>query len=213
MSDVTRAREALCRIGQRLERRGLAHGAAGNLSLRLAEGGWLVTPTGTALGELDPATLAWLDERGRLVSGDPPTKEVPLHLAIYGARSRETAAVVHLHCTHAVAVSTLEHLDPLAALPPITAYAVMRVGRLALVPYHPPGDAELAAAVAPLAGRHHALLLANHGPIVAGRSLEDACFAMEELEETARLFLLLQGKATAFLSPAEVAELERRFPS
>jgi 3-dehydro-4-phosphotetronate decarboxylase len=204
------ARDAICRLGESMFRRRLTFGSSGNISIRVPEGGWLLTPTNVSLGELDPVRLSRLDEQGRLVSGDAPTKEAFLHRVMYEGRPN-TGAVVHLHSTHSVAVSCLADVDPEDVLPPITAYYVMRVGRLPLVPYFPPGDSRLAEAVRPLVGKHHAVLLANHGPVVAGTSLSAASGAIEELEETARLFLLLQGHRTQFLSPAQVAELRERF--
>jgi ribulose-5-phosphate 4-epimerase/fuculose-1-phosphate aldolase len=165
-----------------------------------------MTPTGSSLGRLDPARLSKLDMEGRLVSGDAPTKESFLHRVMYEERP-ETGAVVHLHSTHAVAVSCLAEIDPADVLPPITAYYVMRVGRLPLIPYFRPGDLALAEAVRGFAGRHHAVLLANHGPVVAGASLAAAADAIEELEETAKLYLLLRGAKTRFLTAAQVEEL------
>jgi ribulose-5-phosphate 4-epimerase/fuculose-1-phosphate aldolase len=206
----TRMRERIARIGESLHRRGLTFGAAGNISVRTGDGGWLMTPTGSTLGELDPARIARLDPQGNCIAGDPPTKESFLHRVMYQARPG-TAAVVHLHSTCSVAVSVLADVDPADVLPPLTAYYVMRVGRLPLVPYFPPGDRDLAEAVRPLAGQHHAVLLANHGPVVAGSSLEDASFAMEELEETAKLYLLLRGQPLRLLTSEQVAELRRRF--
>jgi ribulose-5-phosphate 4-epimerase/fuculose-1-phosphate aldolase len=204
-------REAICRFGKSLFDRGLTPGASGNISVRLDDG-WLMTPTNVSLGTLDPARLSRLDVSGALLSGDPPTKESFLHRAMYEERAK-AEAVVHLHSTHAVAVSCLADTDPHDALPPITAYHVMRVGTLPLIPYYPPGDAGLADAVRSFAGKHHAVLLANHGPVVAGSSLDAAIGAIEELEETAKLHLLLQGHATRLLTPAQVAELRQRFPS
>lgn len=205
----TQAREAICRLGASIFARGLTFGSSGNLSQRVDDG-WLMTPTNVSLGELDPARLSKLDLQGRLVSGDSPTKEGFLHRAMYEGRP-DAGAVVHLHSTHSVAVSCLADLDPADVLPPITAYYVMRVGRLPLVPYFPPGDAALAEAVRPLVGKHHAVLLANHGPVVAGTSLSAAAGAIEELEETARLFLLLQGHRVRHLTPEQVDELRARF--
>lgn len=199
-------REEICRLGNSMFSRGLTFGSAGNISVRL-EDGWLMTPTNVSLGRLDPARLAKLDAAGRLISGDPPTKESFLHRAMYEER-REAHAVVHLHSTHSVAVSALADVDADDVLPPITAYYVMRVGRLPLVPYHPPGDPSLAGAVRKLAGKHHAVLLANHGPVVAGSSLDAAANAIEELEETAKLFLLLRGSRLRPLTPDEVAALK-----
>ena len=201
----TQAREAICEIGASIFNRGLTAGSSGNISVRIADG-WLMTPTNASLGRLDPARLSKLGDGGSLVSGDAPTKESFLHRVMYEERAG-TGAVVHLHSTHSVAVSCLAEIDPNDVLPPVTAYYVMRVGRLPLVPYFKPGDMALAEAVRGFAGRHHAVLLANHGPVVAGSSLDAAVNAIEELEETAKLFLLLRGARTRFLTPEQVKEL------
>ena len=183
----TRLREEICRLGHSLFARGLTPGSSGNISVRCEDGGWLVTPTNASLGSLDPARLSRLDAAGRLVSGDRPTKEVPLHTALYETRSA-AGAVVHLHSTHAVAVSMLPDIDPRAALPPLTPYYLMKCGATALLPYYRPGD-----------------------PAVAGDTLEATVFAMEELEETAKLHLLLRGLNPRHLSPAQVQELAQTF--
>src|SRR5437870_13239236 len=172
------SREAICEIGASIFNRGLTAGSSGNISLRLNDG-WLMTPTNASLGRLDPARLSKLGHDGRLLSGDPPTKESFLHRVMYEER-HATGAVVHLHSTHSVAVSCLAEIDPEDVLPPITAYYVMRVGRLPLVPYFRPGDLDLAKAVRGFAGKHHAVLLANHGPVVAGASLDAAAQPSEE---------------------------------
>jgi ribulose-5-phosphate 4-epimerase/fuculose-1-phosphate aldolase len=205
-------REEIAELGKSLYERGLAHGSAGNISVKLADGRFLLTPTNSCLGRLDPAKISKLDGSGKLLAGDPPSKEAFLHLAMYRERA-QSEAVVHLHSLHAVAVSCLADIDAADVFPPITAYAVMQVGKLALVPYYPPGDASLADAVGKLAGRHHAVLLANHGPVVAGASLHAAVNAIEELEQTAHLMLLLQGRPTRLLTSAQIAELNRRFAS
>lgn len=202
-------RERLCALAKSLYDRGLTHGSTGNVSVRCGEG-WLMTPTGSSLGTLDPARLSLLDASGRHVGGDAPTKEQFLHLAMYQERSA-SGAVIHLHSTHSVAVSLLEGVNPDDVLPPMTAYYVMRIGTLPLVPYFPPGDATLADAVRALAGRHHAVLLANHGPVVAGTDLAAAADAVEELEATAKLYLLLHGTRFRTLTPEQCAELKRRF--
>jgi ribulose-5-phosphate 4-epimerase/fuculose-1-phosphate aldolase len=204
-------REKICRVGASLFGRGLTFGATGNISVRLPDGGYLMTPTNASLGALDPAKLSRLDASGRVLGGDPPTKEAFLHRAMYGERGA-AAAVVHLHATHSVAVSCLHGIDHHDCLPPLTAYYIMRVGRLPLVPYFPPGDEALARAVAKLAGAHHAVLLANHGPVVAGTSLDNAVYATEELEETAKLFLLLRDRPIRPLTPEQVDELRKRPP-
>ncbi len=203
-------RERVAAFGRSIFARGLTFGATGNISVRLDDG-WLMTPTGSSLGELDPARLSRLDAQGRHLSGDKPTKESFLHLAVYEARAK-AGAIVHLHSTHSVAVSCLAEVDPQDVLPPITAYYVMRVGTLPLVPYYPPGDLDLAKAVREMASSHHAVLLANHGPVVAGASLEDAVYATEELEETAKLFLLLRGAPIRPLTAEQVATLRQRYP-
>ena len=210
MSDETHIRNEICRVGASLFDRGLTAGSSGNISVRLEDGGWLMTPTNVSLGALDPARLSRLDATGRLISGDQPTKEAFLHLSMYGER-KDAAAVIHLHSSHATAVSILRDVDPNDVLPALTAYYVMRVGRLPLVPYFAPGDPDLAHAVRALAGTHHAVLLANHGPVVAGTSLANAQYASEELEETAKLFLMLQNQALRLLTPEQIADLRRRF--
>ncbi len=209
MTDAAR-REALCALAKSMFDRGLTHGSTGNLSLR-TESGYLMTPTGSSLGALDPARLAVLDAGGTHVGGDAPTKEALLHLAMYRERPRD-AAVVHLHATHSVAVSVLEGVDPADVLPPLTAYYAMRIGTLPLLPYFAPGDAALADAVGVAAARHHAVLLANHGPVVSGTSLAAAADAIEELEATAKLWLLLRGERVRTLDAGQLADLRRRFP-
>lgn len=203
-------REQIAEIGKSLYQRGLAHGSAGNISVRLDDG-WLMTPTNSCLGRLDPARISRLDTEGRLLSGDKPSKETFLHIAMY--RERSAGAVVHLHSVHAVAISCLADIDADDVFPPITAYAIMQVGKLALAPYYPPGDESLAEAVRKLAGKHHAILLANHGPVVAGSSLDAAVNAIEELEQTAKLVLLLRGQPLRLLTPEQIAELNQRFSS
>ncbi len=207
----TQLREALVLFGASLYARGYAHGSSGNLSARLPDG-LLVTPTNSCLGRLDPARIAKVDAAGKHVAGDPPSKEAFLHLAMYQERP-SAQGIVHLHCTHCVAVSCLCHDNADDVLPPITAYYVMRIRRLPLVPYFRPGDRALAEAVREKAKTHHALLLANHGPVVAGKSLEDAVYNAEEMEETAKLFLLLSGRATQMLDAAQIADLDAHFPS
>jgi 3-dehydro-4-phosphotetronate decarboxylase len=206
-----RLREEICWFGKSIYDRGLTAGSSGNISVRVQDG-WVMTPTNACLGRLDPARLSKVDDNGNSISGDKPTKEAFLHLGMYAQRPG-AGAVVHLHSSHSVAVSVLADVDPDQPIPPITAYYVMRVGKLKLLPYYAPGDLALANAVREAAGRHHAVLLANHGPVVAGKDLETAVYATEELEETAKLFLLLQGRRLRLLSAADVADLERRYPS
>lgn len=205
------AREQIVTHGESLHLRGLVPGSSGNVSVRVADG-ILVTPTNSCLGRLDPAQIAKLDLNGNHISGDPPSKEAFLHALMYGKRET-AAAVVHLHSSYAVAVSCCEGLDERNAIPPLTPYYVMKIGRLRLLPYFPPGDPELARAVEAVADRHHAVLLANHGPVVAGTSLDAAVYAIEELEEAAKLFLVLNSHTARELSADQVAELEERFPN
>ncbi|WP_028746654.1 aldolase [Rhizobium mesoamericanum] len=209
MSD-TRLREEICQYGRSLFERGLTPGSSGNISLRLDDGGWLVTPTNASLGFLDPARISRLDAAGQHLSGDKPTKEIPLHSALYETRG-SARAIVHLHSTHAVAVTMLPEIDPRAVLPPMTPYYLMRAGQTALVPYYRPGDPAVADAIRGLAGKYSSVLLSNHGPVVAGESLEAAVFATEELEETAKLYLLLRNLNPRYLSPAQVADLVKTF--
>src|ERR1700684_3078102 len=206
----TKIREQICRLGRSLFERGMTRGSSGNISAKLDDGGWLVTPTNASLGFLDPARLSRLDAASRLVSGDAPTKEVPLHSALYEPRT-PARAVVHLHSTHSVALSMLPEIDPRAALPPMTAYYLMKCGATALVPYYRPGDPAVADAIKGLAGKYASVLLANHGPVVSGDTLEAAVFAIEELEETAKLYLLLRGLNPRYLTPAQVADLAKVF--
>jgi ribulose-5-phosphate 4-epimerase/fuculose-1-phosphate aldolase len=210
MSAEAKLREEICLLGRSIFDRGLTHGSTGNVSAKIDDG-WLLTPTGSNLGRLDPARLSKLDWKGQVVSGDPPSKEAFLHLAMYQERP-SNGAVVHLHSTHSVAVSVLAEIDPRDALPPLTAYYVMRIGSLPLVPYYAPGDLQLADAVRGLASQHHALLLANHGPVVAGSSLAAAADAVEELEATAKLYLLVRGQKLRPLGDAEIADIRRRYP-
>ncbi|MBX3650987.1 MAG: aldolase [Burkholderiales bacterium] len=206
-----RLREDIAELGRSIYERGLTHGSTGNISAR-CEDGWLLTPTGSSLGKLDPARISKLDWNGKLLSGDQPSKENFLHLAMYRER-QQNGAVVHLHATHSVAVSVLADTNPEDALPPLTAYYVMRIGTLPMVPYYAPGDMALAGAVRRLASRHHALLLANHGPVVGGSTLAAAADAIEELEATARLYLLVRGEKTRHLDATQVANLRVRYPS
>ena len=206
----SKLREDICRFGRSLFERGLTPGSSGNISVRLDDGGWLVTPTNASLGFLDPARISRLDASNRLIGGDAPTKEIPLHAALYETRG-SARAIVHLHSTHSVAVSMLPEIDPRAALPPMTPYYLMRCGATALLPYYRPGDAAVADAIKGLAGQYTSVLLANHGPVIAGETLEAAVFAAEELEETAKLYLLLRGMNPRHLSPQQVADLVKTF--
>ncbi|PKP84860.1 MAG: aldolase [Alphaproteobacteria bacterium HGW-Alphaproteobacteria-2] len=210
MTAEVRQREAVCRLARSLFVRGLTNGSSGNISVRCGEG-YLVTPTGQSFGDLDPARLSVLGPDLTHVAGDAPTKELPLHAAFYQTRGPDTGAVVHLHSTHSVAVSMLPGLDPDCVFAPLTAYSVMRLGRVKLLPFFRPGDPAMGAAVRGLAGRRSAVLLANHGPVVAARDLEAAVYAAEELEEVAKLTLLTLGLDPRPLSATDVADLRRHF--
>lgn len=198
-------REQVIRAARSLFDRGLTHGSTGNVSLRTADG-ILVTPTGSSLGTVTADELSLIDETGAHVSGPKPSKEAFLHAAVLRARP-SALAVVHTHSTHSAAVSCMADLDRDDALPPLTAYFAMRVGRLPLLPFHAPGDASLESLAERTARHHRAMLLSNHGPVVAGASLAAAMDALEELEETARLFLLLRGIPTRPLTPAQAEAL------
>jgi len=202
-------RDEICRWGESMFARGLTSGSSGNLSARLADG-FLVTPTNSCLGFLDPARLTKLDAAGAPVSGDPPTKEVPLHMAFYESRS-QASGIVHLHSTWATALSCLEDTNPNDAIPPLTPYVVMRVGQVPLLPYVQPGSADVRPLILAKAPDHAAVLLANHGPVVSGRTFADAVFAAEELEEAAKLSLLTRGLSPRLLPPHILEELRRRW--
>ncbi|MEE8507096.1 MAG: 3-oxo-tetronate 4-phosphate decarboxylase [Kiloniellales bacterium] len=205
----TKLRDRIAELGKSIFDRGMTAGSSGNISVQLDDG-WLLTPTDSCLGRLDPARISKLAPDGRHVGGDPPSKELFLHRAMY--QMRESArAIVHLHSTHSVAVSCLPEVDPEDVLPPLTAYYVMKIGRLPLIPYYRPGDEKLGEAIRGYAANSHAVLLANHGPVVAGKSLEDAVYATEELEQTAKLYLLLHGRNPRCLTEAQIAELRETF--
>lgn len=209
-SPEARLREDICFWAASMFNRGLTGGASGNISVRTEDGGLLVTPTGASFGRLDPARLSRFDATGRHVGGDAPTKEMPLHSAFYQTR-HSAGAVVHLHSSHSVALSMLPDANAESLLPPLTAYSVMRLGKVALLPYFRPGDPAMGDAVRGLAGKRSALVLANHGPVVAGKDLEAAVFAIEELEETAKLALLLRGKDAIGLNPAQISDVVNTF--
>jgi 3-dehydro-4-phosphotetronate decarboxylase len=209
MNAELKMRERIVEIGRSLYRRGLSPGSSGNISARLDDG-WLLTPTNSCLGELDPAGLSKLDWNGNLLSGAKPSKEYFLHLAMYQKR-RQSGAIVHLHSSYAAAISCLEGLNPASCIPPITPYFVMRVGTLPLIPYFRPGDKALAIAIAQQADTHAAVLLANHGPVVSGHDLDSAMYAIEELEETSKLMLLLHGQKVRTLDHSQIQELRETF--
>ena len=203
-------RELICTLAKSMFDRGLTGGSTGNISARTSDGGLLVSPTGTSFGRLDPARLSHFDASGRLVSGDQPTKEMPLHAAFYETRSM-AGAVVHLHSCHAVALSMMPDADADNFLPPLTPYAIMKLGKVQLLPFFRPGDPAMGDAVRGLAGKRSAVMLANHGPIVAGKDVEAACNAIEELEDTARLAMMMRGYQASMLTPAQIKDLVTHF--
>ena len=205
------AREALVDHGRSLFARGYSCGTSGNLSARVA-GGYLMSPTNVSLGSLDPDRLSRLDANGAHLDGPPPTKEAWLHLAMYNARPND-GAVVHLHSTYATALSCLTERPDNDMLPAVTPYVVMRVGRVARVPYSRPGDETAASTIGTLARDCRALLLANHGPVVSGSNLDAAVAAAEELEETAKVFFALGDRRYRLLDARQIDELQRVFGS
>ena len=210
MSSEAKLRELICLLAKSIFDRGLTGGSTGNISARTHDGGLLVSPTGTSFGRLDPARLSRFDGQGRFVDGDAPTKEMPLHTAFYDTRSK-AGAVVHLHSCHSVALSMLPDVDPDNFLPPLTPYGIMKLGRVKLLPFFLPGDAAMGEAVRGLAGKRSAVMLANHGPVVAGQDVEAACNAIEELEETARLALMTRGMNPRLLDEAQIRNLVTKF--
>ncbi|MBT8155122.1 aldolase [Epibacterium ulvae] len=210
MSEHAKLREDICILAKSMFDRGLTCGSSGNISARLSDGSVLVTPTGRSMGFLDPAQISHLDTDLKLLSGDLPTKETPLHSAFYETRTG-TGAVVHLHSTHSVALSMLPDTDPDNVLPPLTPYTIMRVGKVKLLPFFLPGDPAMGDAVRGLAGKRSAVLLANHGPVVAGKDIWAAAFAMEELEETAKLAMLTRGLNPTPISDEKIQQIARKF--
>ena len=210
MSGEAKLREQICLLAKSIFDRGLTGGSTGNISARTDDGGLLVSPTGTSFGRLDPARLSRFDAGGKLVDGDAPTKEMPLHTAFYETRSK-AGAVIHLHSCHSVALSMLPDVDPDNFLPPLTPYGIMKLGRVKLLPFFLPGDAAMGEAVRGLAGKRSAVMLANHGPVVAGKDVEAACNAVEELEDTARLALMTRGMNPRLLDEAQIRSLVTKF--
>lgn len=206
----TMLREQLCLLARSMFDRGLTGGSTGNISARTEDGGLLVSPTGTSFGRLDPGRLSRFNVNGALISGDEPTKEMPLHKAFYETRG-SAGAVVHLHSCHAVALSMLSDANEDDFLPPLTPYSIMQLGRVKLLPFFMPGDPAMAEAVRGLAGKRSAVMLANHGPVVAGKDVEAACNAIEELEDTARLAMMVRGMNARGLSDDEVGAVVTRF--
>jgi len=210
MSTEAQLRELICTLAKSMFDRGLTGGSTGNISARTADGGLLVSPTGTSFGRLDPGRLSRFDASGSLIDGDPPTKEMPLHSAFYDTRST-AGAVVHLHSCHSVALSMMPDVDEDNFLPPLTPYGIMKLGKVRLLPFFLPGDPAMGDAVRGLAGKRSAVMLANHGPVVAGKDVEAACNAIEELEDTARLAMMTRGLNPRGLTAKDVNQLATKF--
>ncbi|MCZ4348158.1 3-oxo-tetronate 4-phosphate decarboxylase [Devosia neptuniae] len=210
MIPESRLREQICLLAKSMYERGLTSGSTGNISARTEDGGLLVSPTGACFGRLDPARLSRFDAGGALIDGDLPTKEMPLHSAFYDTHST-VGAVVHLHSCHSVALSMMPDLDEDNFLPPLTPYGIMKLGKVKLLPFFLPGDAAIGQAVRGLAGKRTAVMLANHGPVVAGKDVEAACDAIEELEDTARLAMLTRGLNPRALTNDQVQALITKF--
>lgn len=210
MSTETQLREQICLLAKSMFDRGLTGGSTGNISARTEDGGLLVSPTGTSFGRLDPGTLSRFDANGHHIGGDKPTKEMPLHSAFYDTRSN-AGAVVHLHSCHSVALSMLPDVDPDNFIPPVTPYAIMKLGKVKLLPFFMPGDPAMGEAVRGLAGKRSAVMLANHGPVVAGKDIEAACNAIEELEESAKLAFMLRSMKANILTDEQVQNLVTKF--
>jgi ribulose-5-phosphate 4-epimerase/fuculose-1-phosphate aldolase len=209
MADEARVREEICRIGESLYRRGYTVGTAGNISARLDDG-FLITPTDACLGFLEASRLAKLDARGEQVGGDRASKTILLHRAIYNARP-DAGGVVHTHSTNLVALTMLPDVNRADVLPPITPYHVMKVGHVPMIPYRRPGDPEVIDLVMGHAPRVRAVLLERLGPVVWNDSVSNACFALEELEETAKLWLMLRANPPAGLDAGRIEEIRQTF--
>lgn len=206
----SKLREQICLMAKSLFDRGLTCGSSGNISARTEDGGLLVTPTGSSMGFLDPAELSRFDVTGRLIEGLKPTKEMPLHTAFYETRST-AGAIVHLHSSHSVALSLMPDVDEDNFIPPLTPYSVMKLGKVKLLPYFVPGDSKIGDAIRGLAGKRSAVMLAHHGPVVAAKDVAAGVYAIEELEETAKLTMLLRGVDKKMLDEHQVQQLVTKF--
>jgi ribulose-5-phosphate 4-epimerase/fuculose-1-phosphate aldolase len=208
--------EEICRVGRSLYERGYVHATAGNISARLGDGSFLITPTDACLGQLSASKLAHVDAQGMQVSGDRASKTLGLHRRIYEAEPT-ARCVIHTHSTHLVALTLAGVWSPSDILPPITPYYVMKVGHVPLIPYHRPGDPRVGAAVAnaiaaaQAAGKPlRAVMLERLGPNVWHASPGEASAVLEELEEAARLWLMTTPRP-APLADAQLEELRATF--
>ncbi|MGF6753424.1 aldolase [Paraburkholderia sp. GAS42] len=207
-SNDAKLREEICDVGASLYARGYTVGSAGNISARLDDG-WLITPTDACLGRLDPADIAKVDLDGNAISGGRPSKTLALHRGIY-ARNADTRGIVHTHSTHLVALTLAGVWSEADVLPPITPYYVMKVGHVPLIRYRRPGDPQVAEQIAALADKVRGVLIERLGPVVWERSVSQASYALEELEETARLWLMSNPRP-APLDEASLEELRTVF--
>lgn len=206
---IEQAKQDIINVGKSIFDRGLTCGSSANISVK-TDDGCVVTPTNSCIGFLNPDTLSVIDQHGKLISGDKPSKEFILHDAFYQQRP-DTNAVIHLHSSYATAVSCFDGIDTHDAVTPYTPYLIMRLGEICLVPYFPPGDAKLADAVAEKASNYAGILMANHGPIVAGENLWSTMYAIEELEESCKMMVLLKQHKTRTLSEEQRQTLKDRF--
>jgi ribulose-5-phosphate 4-epimerase/fuculose-1-phosphate aldolase len=204
-------REQICNFSSSLFKRGLTHGSTGNISARLGDDSFLVTPTGSSFGTLDPNEIVKVLKDGSIEGTHLPTKELPLHKAFYDTRQTKSGAVVHLHSTYSVALSMLPGIDKDNVLPQFTPYSIMLLGKVKLLPFFVPGDPAMGDAIKGLAGKRSAVLLANHGPVVSGKTLEASVNAIEELENTAKLALILRGMNAIELDPNQVKTVVNKF--
>ena len=204
-------REQICILASSMFQRGITHGSTGNISVRLEDEDILVTPSGSSFGRLDPNDIVKVTKSGQFIGSLTPTKELPLHKAFYETRGLKSGAVVHLHSTHSVALSMLPGIDEDSVLPSYTPYSIMLLGKVKLLPFFVPGDPAMGDAIRGLAGKRSAVLLANHGPVVSGKDLESSVNAIEELEATAKLALILKGADAKALDNAQINSVVKKF--
>ena len=207
----SKLREQICMFASSMFNRGLTHGSTGNISVRLNNDDILVTPSGSSFGRLDPNQIVKVTKNGELFGSSTPTKELPLHQAFYETRGMKSGAVVHLHSTHSVALSMLPDINEDNVLPPYTPYSIMLLGKVKLLPFFVPGDPAMGEAIKGLAGKRSAVLLANHGPVVSGKDLESSVNAIEELEATANLALILKGAKPIELNENQIRSVVNKF--
>ena len=207
----SKLREKICMFASSMFDRGLTHGSTGNISVRLNNDDILVTPSGSSFGRLDPNQIVKVTKDGKLIGNSTPTKELPLHQAFYETRGMKSGAVVHLHSTHSVALSMLPDVNEDNILPSFTPYSIMLLGKVKLLPFFVPGDPAMGEAIKGLAGKRSTVLLANHGPVVSGKDLESSVNAIEELEATAKLALILKDAKPIELNENQVRSVINKF--